>query len=133
MSMTTMLVHITADDGSAQRLETAITLARDHAARLIGLFVTQRMDIPAYAQTYVGNEVIQARRHAAKEEADKAEAAFRDRVTEDDIAAEWRAEIGDALHLVPLPGQRRGPVGRRHHRPIGQRLPARHAQLPHHS
>ncbi len=102
MSMTTMLVHITAGDDSAQRLETAITLARDHAARLIGLFVTPRTDIPAYAQAFVGNEFIQAQRQAATEEADTAEAAFRDRVTEDDIAAEWRAEIGDAHHLVPL-------------------------------
>ena len=104
MAITSILVHLDATESAAERLETAIALARDHTARLVGLFVTPRLDIHGYAEVYmyVGSEVIEAQQRAAAEQAAKAEAAFRERVERDGLAAEWRAEIGDADRLVPL-------------------------------
>ncbi len=101
MAIKTILVHISAGGHSDERLETAVALARDHEARLVGLFVTPVLDIPAFAQVHIGKEIIQAHRDDAEAAVDRAEAAFRERLAKDDIAAEWHSELGDDHRVVP--------------------------------
>jgi nucleotide-binding universal stress UspA family protein len=102
MAITSILVHLDVDKGATERLETAVALAQDHSARLIGLFVISELGVPSHAHVYVGSELIEAHRHAVAEEAAIAEAAFRERTNRDGIRGEWRAETGDAHRLVPL-------------------------------
>ena len=70
-----ILVHM--DDGAAcaARLEAAIGLAVDYGAHLIGIYVITPIEIPAYVEIHVPEDVIRQQVRAHEEAAARAEKA----------------------------------------------------------
>lgn len=102
MAITSILVHVTGDDRSAARLDTAIGLANDHNAKLTGLYVIPPIDIPDGAKAYVGADIIAGQERFARVAADEAGAAFQTRVEREGLACEWRCEKGYVHEIAAL-------------------------------
>lgn len=102
MAFTTILVHLDPSERATARLEAAIGLARAHGARLTGLYVTPKFAVLGFAEIHIGPGFLDARRAASKKEAAAVEEGFRERLRHEDIASEWRCEVGDAYEILPL-------------------------------
>lgn len=104
MTYRTILLHMPEDPGVEQRLGVARSLSERFGALLIGMHVSPPPIIPVgYGEgaAYVGPEIIEAQREAAKVVADRVEAMFR-RATADGGEAVWRQGDGDAGELMAV-------------------------------
>lgn len=102
MTYRTILLHVADDPGNEQRIVVATGLAKQFGARLIGMHVSPPPIIPVgYGEgaAYVGPEIIEAQREAAKIVAQRVERAFRQAVQGYADAA-WRLGDGDPGELV---------------------------------
>lgn len=97
MTYRTILLQLADDAGNEARLRAALELARRFGARLVALHVTPPPIVPVgYGEgaAYVGPEIIEAQREAAKVVTERLEATFR-RVCEPASGALWRHLEGD--------------------------------------
>lgn len=104
MTYRTVLLHVTDDPGVEQRIAVATALAERFGARLVGMHVSPPPIIPVgYGEgaAYVGPEIIEAQREAAKIVAERVEKAFRT-VTADRADTAWRMDDGDPGELVAM-------------------------------
>jgi nucleotide-binding universal stress UspA family protein len=112
MKLKDILVHIDASARSVVRLGVAADLAARHGAHLTGLHV---IDIPppdmfygfpsAFLDLQRAEDIVERMRGTATTEADRLEAAFRDRLHHDGLEGEWRVVEGAAGEVVALHGR----------------------------
>lgn len=120
MTYRTILFQLADDPGNEARLRAALELARRLGARLVALHVTPPPIVPVgYGEgaAYVGPEIIEAQREAAKAIAERLEAGFR-RVCDPASGALWR-------HLEGDPGDVLAGLARTADLTIGPRIEAR--------
>lgn len=120
MTYRTILLQLADDDGNEARLRAALELARRFGARLVAVHVTPPPIVPVgYGEgaAYVGPEIIEAQRQAAKAVADRLEASFR-RVCDPASGALWR-------HLEGDPGDCLSQLARTADLTVGPRIQAR--------
>lgn len=103
MTLKDILVHVDDGEASAARLQTAVELAKDHDAHLIGVYVMVLPEIPAFVAAQMPPEVIEVQRTALREAAEKAEKAFSKAVSSAGLnSSEWRTGEGDLVDVVSL-------------------------------
>lgn len=97
-----ILVHM--DDGAAcaARLEAAIGVAMDHDAHLIGAYVIPPIEIPAYIEIHVPEDVIRQQARAHEEAAVRAEKRFKETTEKAGISLEWRLIHGSKVESLGL-------------------------------
>lgn len=120
MTYRTILLQLADDAGSEARLRAALALAGRFGARLLALHVTPPPIVPVgYGEgaAYVGPEIIEAQREAARAVTERLEATFR-RVCEPASGAVWR-------HLEGDPGECLSQLARTADLTIGPRFEAR--------
>lgn len=120
MTYRTILLQLTDDAGNEARLRAALELSRRFGAVLVALHVTPPPIVPVgYGEgaAYVGPEIVEAQREAAKAVAERLEAMFR-RVCEPASGAIWR-------HLEGDPGDCLAQLARAADLTIGPRFEAR--------
>ncbi len=104
MGYHTLLVNVDDDPKLEERLRTARALAQRFDAFLLGLHVVPPPVLPVgygEAVAYVGPELVEAQRKAARERAERLEARFRELVAELVPEVAWRLIEGDAAHVLP--------------------------------
>jgi nucleotide-binding universal stress UspA family protein len=108
MALKDILVHLDATPRSAMRLDVAARLAVQHGAHLTGVYV---IDIPSANYFYGAampfvpanpEDIVDAMRVEATAAAAPVEQAFRDRLSRDAIAGEWRLVEGNPPVTVAL-------------------------------
>src|SRR5262245_51933569 len=95
MSYKTILVHCDADPRLAQRLGVAVELAGRFGARLVGSYVQQPFDVPAFFDgTMPTGDLYASYETAAKADQQAARAAFDNAVKGSELSTEWRLSNG---------------------------------------
>jgi nucleotide-binding universal stress UspA family protein len=96
MSYKTVLLQL--DDGKAcgERTQVAINLAQAFDAHLIGFYSVDPYPIPRYLRG-LGDAYEVWRKRLLRENREKAEAAFRERIAQARLRAEWRCAEDDVL------------------------------------
>lgn len=103
MTLKDILVHLDDSKVSGDRLRTAIALAQDHGAHLIGVYVMALPELPAYVAAQMPAELIEAQYTALKEAAAAAKATFEEATAKAGLtAAEFRSGEGDTVDVVAL-------------------------------
>ncbi len=112
MPLKDILVHLDATPRCAAQLEVAAGLAVRHGAHLTGLFV---IDVPppdmfygfpsAFIDLQRAEDIVAGLREAALADAQRVEAAFRDRLRRDGLQGEWRQVEGRTGETVALQGR----------------------------
>lgn len=95
MSLRDILVHVDGGDGAAARVETAARLAVSQGARLTGLHVRRRFDMPVLAQSFAGPELDEALARASDEAAADVKAVFDEYVPAIGPECRWLETTGD--------------------------------------
>lgn len=90
MACKTILIHIPEPERVAPLLDTAIPLARDHGAHLIGLHVTPQPHVYVAAAAEMSAAVLAAQSDYYGEQAERIGRAFEDRTGNEDLVCEWR-------------------------------------------
>ena len=95
MSYKTILVHCDPSPHLAQRLGVAVELATRFQSRLIGVYVQQPFDVPAFFDGAMPTDDLYASyESAAKSDREKTAAAFSAAVKGTHLATEWRVANG---------------------------------------
>ncbi len=94
MSLKDILVHMDSNKPCEARLDTALRLATDHQAHLVGLYIIKRPYIPPYVDAQISEEVWQAQAATLGQMADEAEAMFRPKAEKAGVSYEWRRVEG---------------------------------------
>jgi len=112
MAVKDILVHLDASPRSDAWLAVAAALAAKHGAHLTGLYV---VDLPppdvfygfpsAFMDVQRAEDVIERMRANRMEEAATVETRFRDRLSRDGLAGEWRVVEGDTGEVLALHGR----------------------------
>ena len=100
MGLKDILVHIDNRKPCQARLEVAINLALAHQAHLIGLYVLSEPYLPPHIKAQISADVLAAQAEAARGEAEKAEAMFRERAEDAGVASEWLCEKGERVDIL---------------------------------
>lgn len=101
MTYVDMLVHLDATNESATRLDLAARLARQHGARLIGLWTAE---VPALGSGF-GLPSKPELSGAVRDAMAAGETAFMARMDADEIESEWRTAVGNVEETVTLHGR----------------------------
>lgn len=103
MSYKTILVHVDIGAKAAERVEIAARLAESFDAHLVGVHALTQFHVPGTIHAMAGSIIDEAIKNAAKESAERSEAAFREGVRRTGCTkVEWRATARDASLLLPL-------------------------------
>ena len=95
MGYKTILVHCDASPHLAHRLGLAVELARRFGARLVGSYVQQPFDVPAFFDgTMPTDDLYTSYERAAKADQEAARLAFDKAVKGSELSAEWRLGNG---------------------------------------
>jgi nucleotide-binding universal stress UspA family protein len=95
MSYKTILVHCDAGPHLAQRLNLAVELARRFGARLVGSYLRQPFDVPAFFDgTMPTDDLYASFDAAAKADQEAARTAFDEAVKGSELSTEWRLGNG---------------------------------------
>ena len=95
MAYKTILVHCDASPHLAQRLGVAVDLAQRFSACLVGVYVQQPFDVPAFFDGAMPTDDLYASYEAgAKEDQAKARSAFDAALKGTHLASEWRSANG---------------------------------------
>ncbi len=93
MSLKQLLVHLDASARAAERVELAVTLARKHGARLVGLFAESESLGPSIVARRSPEQLARAR--------DAARSTFEERTRAAGLGGEfWHIDRGEYAHLV---------------------------------
>jgi nucleotide-binding universal stress UspA family protein len=95
MSIKDIIVYVDNDKDCETRLETASSLCKTFEAQLTGLYLLQKISIPAYAGAYMPVEVFEANDEETIKLRDKAEAVFTARSESVNISGHFSAVEGD--------------------------------------
>lgn len=103
MTLKDILVHVDDTKASGSRLETAIALAKEHGAHLIGVYVMVMPELPAYVAAQMPADIIETQMRALKEAAGAAEKAFTAAVNGAGLmSSEFRSGEGDPVDVLGL-------------------------------
>ena len=94
MALKDILVHIDNSVSCENRLQTALQLAEQHGAHLIGLYTIPPLTMPGYVAVEIPLETIQTLHNAAKRDSQQGEALFSKLTTNSSVSCEWRCEEG---------------------------------------
>lgn len=101
MSLKSILVHAAANERLASVLDVACTLAKTHAAHLIGLHVSPDPAAPLRSLPGpVPNELKMSIESRVETERERARTAFDTAVSRHDVRGEWRTGSGDPAGLI---------------------------------
>lgn len=81
-------------------IDNAVAFAKRQGSNLTGLYPMEIFDFPGYIQAQLPKEVLENYRVVHYEEAERAEAAFREKCTAADVHWDWRREEGERAELV---------------------------------
>ena len=100
-----ILVHLDASETCQARMDAAITLARRHNAKLIGLFAFEVPAIPSYAQVRMPNDLLAGYRAGYLAQAEESQQIFVSTTEAAGIAGEWRQAEGYPSMSLELHGR----------------------------
>ena len=95
MSIKDIIVYVDNDKDCESRLETASSLCKTFEAQLTGLYLLQKITIPAYAGAYMPVEVFEANDEETIKLRNKAEAVFTAKSESANISSQFSAVEGD--------------------------------------
>jgi hypothetical protein len=95
MSIKDIIVYVDNDKDCDTRLETASSLCKTFEAQLTGLYLLQKISIPAYAGAYMPVEVFEANDEETIKLRNKAEAVFTTKSESANIISHFNAVEGD--------------------------------------
>lgn len=95
MAFKDILVHVDNFAASPARLRAAIKLAETNDARLTGLYVLSKSNIPAYAEIQIGTEILEVMADKAEQVAETMGETFAAATNSSDIQTDWRVVEGD--------------------------------------
>lgn len=98
MAYKNILVHLSEKRASANAVEAAISIAKSHGSRVIGLFAGLPYEMPSYISAQLPAEIISAYKTNTKEQSDKLIAQFEKQCADEDIKCE--ARVGDWNDLI---------------------------------
>ncbi len=99
MDIKNILLHLDHSSGCSNRLETAFALARDHGARISGLFVVPDYVVPSYVEAQISVDLITDVTEKAIARAEQALAGYRQRA--DDAGVEMQAAVVEG-QVIPI-------------------------------
>lgn len=103
MALKDLLVHVDDSKANAGRVDAAMRLAVAHEAHLTGLYVLPRVEsVPAFVDSHIPKEFLEARRKADLARADRAEQEFRAAADRAGVSVEWRFVEGDLVTTLSL-------------------------------
>lgn len=103
MSYKTILVHIDSAKRCLVRVDTAISLAREHDAHLIALHVTPPFEPSGYVLAEIGAAMIETQKHLRAAEMSRSEGEFAKRAAAAGVTnIEWRTAIDDPVDAMVL-------------------------------
>ena len=106
MSYKTILVHIDTGKHSEKRLETAIQLAKQYDACLVGLYAFSPYIPPDYIIADMGEEIVAVQNKIAFESMSRAEEAFRKQTSSAGLEKiEWHTAYDDPVNAMSLRAQ----------------------------
>ncbi len=100
MTLKDILVHVDVTESSAERLNTAINLAKANGARLTGIYVKTKPYIPGYAEAQIAAEVVQEQAKKEDEAAKEAGEKFQAAVGSNDLETGWRVLDGEVTNII---------------------------------
>jgi len=95
-----ILVHLDNSASLNGRLHAAAMLAQTHQARLIGVFVSPRNNIPNYISAQIDSSLRTKIADGQNLEVGKIKTAFESTLKNNDLSGEWVHENGDALDVI---------------------------------
>ncbi len=81
-------------------IENAVGFAKKQASNLTGLYTMEIFDFPGYVQAQLPKEVLDNYRKVLFEEAERAEAVFKEKCTAADVHWDWRQVEGERAESV---------------------------------
>jgi nucleotide-binding universal stress UspA family protein len=102
MAIKNILLPLARDSVEGERLNLAVTIAREHEARLTALYMLPAVNIPGYLASYIPDEVIDEQRRLAEVAAAEAKTEFLALAEREGVGAEWRQADGDPRDVVAL-------------------------------
>lgn len=105
MPLKDLLVYVDDSEACVARVGTAIHLAQTHNAHLVGLYVMQPLEIPAYAEVTIPDEILAEQKEASRARAAKAKDTFVVATDKADISSEWRFLEAKRIPTVALQGR----------------------------
>ncbi|MDX1432707.1 MAG: universal stress protein [Gammaproteobacteria bacterium] len=102
MALKDILVHVDDSRACRTRIEAAVTLARKHDAKIIGIHVVDIPVLPAYADVPLPAEVHEVQRKSFAEAARRAEKIWAEVTAKAGLGAEWRCEEGALTATLSL-------------------------------
>lgn len=103
MALKDLLVHIDNSKAAAGRLDAAIRLATEHEAHLTGLYIQPSPNaVPAFVETQIPQDVLEAQKKADRTHAEEAEKAFKTAVERAGLSTEWRSVKGALTPTLSL-------------------------------
>lgn len=90
MPIRDVLVHLSDDGHFDGRLDTAVAVAENFDAHLIGLYAPPAPYLPGYISPYFTNEMLRENRECKEKAGKDAETRFDQRIRQAGIRAEWR-------------------------------------------
>ncbi len=106
MAIKSVLVHIDGAERCRFRLATAMRIAQDFDAQLVGIYLVPDTELSPSVAALLPNDIVDARVRAIGEEQHHAEAAFRKAVAAEGLArVEWRAPAGNPLEAAVAHGR----------------------------
>ena len=103
MTYKTILVHVDIGAGAGDRVEIAARLAETFDAHLVGVHALTQFRLQGAIYAQAASIIDEAIKRAAKESAERSEAAFREGVGRTGCKkVEWRASARDASLVLPL-------------------------------
>jgi nucleotide-binding universal stress UspA family protein len=89
----------------AARLDVAVHLAREHGARLTGVFVVTPPDVPAYIEQQIGESILEAQSQAVLHAAELVRQTFEKAAHDAELSFEWRMAEGYVTDVLALHGR----------------------------
>jgi nucleotide-binding universal stress UspA family protein len=107
MALKDIVLHADANDRAnmAARLEVAVDLAREHGARLTGVFVITPPDVPAYIEQQIGEDILKAQAAAVRQAAERVRASFEKAASAAELQFEWRLAEGYVTDALSVHGR----------------------------
>lgn len=103
MSYKTILVQIDGGKRCSVRVDVAIRLAQQHDAHLVALHVLPPFEPPGYVAAEMGPAILDAQKHAAAAEMERAEREFNNQASAAGLRnVEWRTAIDEPVDAMTL-------------------------------
>ena len=105
MSLKSILVHLDRSKRCNQRLDTAVQLAAEFRAKLVGVYLVPGIELAPSVAALLPKEFVERRLRELSDAQHESEQAFRQAAATARIAAEWRAPSGAPLDAAVAHGR----------------------------